>query len=115
MSNADGFDEDAALNMDPFEGDFGDGEQLISNAIVDAPTCNFCAGTIKAGTRCRCQIETTSDVECANGASDLTVEIHYFCAACCKAMAKEDDGEAVERRIEIGRRKRATCVVKGFV
>ena len=77
------FDEGAALSMNPFEGDFGDGEQLISNTIIDVPVCNICAGALKPGTRCRCQIETTSDVECADVASDLAVEIHYFCEACC--------------------------------
>ncbi|WP_431861312.1 hypothetical protein [Azospirillum sp.] len=120
-------ERDAALEFDPFEGDYGDGETRIINEIVDAPDpvrCNICAGPIKPGTKVRRIVETTADLEDmpAYGRDVLTAEDlaayergrseHLICEACCAAARKDDaddsgEGERLERRYTVGFNRRA--------
>lgn len=86
------------LAVNPFEGDFGDGERLLSDRIVTARcdnTCCDCGGVAKSGTNHRVMTEVY----------DGKVRTARWCEECCAAMALswEDDGAAWEGRINLHR------------
>lgn len=92
--------EQDCLSVDPFAGDFGDGEILFSDRIVTAAKrhdacCNICGGSIEKGERHRARREAW------NGSCVTT----RFCASCCAAMAisRHDDGRAWEARVNLHR------------
>ena len=99
------FDESDCLDLNPFEGDFGDGrDRTLSDRIVTArklhsSCCHDCGGDVLKGERHR------SRVDIADG------EFFTFrwCSECCAAMAKSwvDNGVAMEARAELGRMRRA--------
>ncbi len=97
------WNEQDCLDADPFAGDFGDGEVLLSDKIVTAGkrhanVCNICGGSIEQGERHRARVEVW------NGRCVTT----RFCPQCCAAMAIsfEDDGRAWEARVNLHREAR---------
>lgn len=98
------FDEDDCLSLNPFEGDFGTGDdRCLKDRFVTAgkehkSICHDCAGDIHKGERHR------SRVDIADG------EFFTFrwCRECCAAQALswEDDGRLMEARCELGRQRR---------
>lgn len=92
------FDERECLAVNPFEGDFGDGEVCLENKIVTARKarpCHLCGETIEPGTMIRVMAE----------AWDGKIHRYAWCNKCCVAMAKswEDDGEELQARSDLGR------------
>ncbi|PWC89801.1 hypothetical protein TSH100_03960 [Azospirillum sp. TSH100] len=118
--------EDAALGFDPFDGDYGDGETRIIDAIVEAPEpvrCHICAGPIKPGTKVRRIVETSADLEdipefgsdCVTKADLATYERsrseYLICEPCCDAARKDNadesgEGDRLDRRYALGERRR---------
>lgn len=92
------FNEQACLDANPFEGDFGSpGDRTLRKGMVtagkDHPECSCCLGPIKKGERCRVQIEFF----------DRMLQDYRWCAKCCRAMAKswDDEGRSWTRREEL--------------
>lgn len=83
------------LGFDMFEGDFGDPEgRTFSNKIVKAAKdheCHHCGEDINLGQPHRAQRELF----------DGSVQTFRTCFFCCKAWIKDDDGEAISRRMEL--------------
>lgn len=94
------FDENACLDTDPFDGDFGDpGDRVLQDKIVTTrkpKACGCCRQTTKVGER------TRSIVAIFDG----QLMRYRFCSECCYAMARlwddDDDGELWEQRTRIG-------------
>jgi len=91
---------DECLKIDPYSGDYGDGEVLFSDKIVTARKdhigkCFCCCGNILKQQKHRAMREAY------NGTAVTT----RFCYDCCIAMAKsiDDNGEAWEQRIRLNR------------
>lgn len=87
------FDEKECMACNPFEGDFGDGEIVLTDKIVTARkggTCHLCRQEIKPGERIRTRKE----------AYDGKIDNFRWCSECCSAMAASwtDDGKAWEAR-----------------
>lgn len=90
------FSESECLAYNPFEGDFGDGEVILSDKIVTARkggVCHLCGQQIKAGTRVRSRKE----------ACDGRIDHFRWCTECCASMAAscEDNGRALGARAEL--------------
>ncbi|MBP2233113.1 hypothetical protein J2847_006448 [Azospirillum agricola] len=118
--------QDDALSFDPFDGDFGDRETRVVDAIVDAPApirCHVCAGPIHAGTKVRRIVETRADLEGMPAedagvvtAADMaeyerTRTEFLICSTCCDAARNDavderGDGRRLERRYGVGERRR---------
>jgi hypothetical protein len=84
------------LAHDPFAGDFGDGERVLRDKIVEARKfyhkgCDYCGDGIVKYEEHRVLVE----------ASDGTIKTFRFCQECCIAMAFAawDDGEDLESRL----------------
>jgi hypothetical protein len=81
------FDEQAALAVNPFEGDFGaPGDTILKNRVVTARkagACQDCDGGITPGTR----------VRVLAAVFDGQLMSYRWCALCCAAMAalRDDD------------------------
>ncbi|QCN99461.1 hypothetical protein D3093_30010 (plasmid) [Azospirillum argentinense] len=106
------FNEDDALMLDPFEGDFGDGETRIVNEIVTAPEpprCHSCGGRITPGTRMRRIVEQIGDEAEGDEPEDIKRTEYLFCQHCCGAMAKDvkDGGDRLGSRTARMLRQRA--------
>jgi hypothetical protein len=90
------------LTFDPFQGDYpgaGDGDRLLSDKMVTcrkARPCHTCAELTVTGSRIRARVEVY----------DGEMMSFAWCAECCATMAKDDDGEAYEKRIELGAENR---------
>lgn len=91
---------DDALNVNPFEGDFGDGEILLGDSIVKAKKnhmskCHCCGGDIMKNDRHRARREVY----------DKKAVTTRWCALCCIAMAisSEDCGLYWETRVNLHR------------
>ena len=85
------FDEQACLNCDPYEGDFGCDEKVLRDRIGTARKagpCQMCGQPIEPKTRIRIRTETV----------DGEIENRRWCHECCAAMASRDD-TAIESRI----------------
>jgi len=95
------FDEGDCLILDPFEGDFGEpSDRVLNDKIVTARkpgTCHLCGGKVAVGSRARAMSVVFYG----------KMEYFRWCGLCCHAMAKswEDDGVALERRVEVGRKR----------
>lgn len=118
--------QDPALGFDPFDGDYGDGETRIIDAIVEAPEpvrCHVCAGPIKPGTKVRRIVETRADLEdMPELGSDSITEAdlvtyergrseYLICETCCDAARKDEadesgEGDRLDRRYSVGARRR---------
>ena len=75
--------EARCLSDDPFAGDFGSGEIVLSNKMVTnrkGGTCHTCAGPCQPGTRNRVMVER----------GDEGLETFRWCVQCCFAMAVYD-------------------------
>lgn len=95
MSN---FDERECLAVNPFEGDFGDGEVRLEDKIVTARKvrqCNLCGEDVEPGTKTRVRAE-------AYGGK---IYRYAWCNKCCVAMAIrwEDGGAELQARSALGR------------
>jgi hypothetical protein len=96
------FDYARCLQTSVFDGDFGEpGDRTFRDQIVIARyrhTCQDCDGCIRPGE------EQRTVVMLFQG----RVHTYRFCVLCCKAMTKDDAGEAWSRRCGIGcaRRRR---------
>lgn len=94
------FDEEACLDTNPFEGDFGEpGDRVLQDKIVTTrkpAVCGCCRGTTEIG-------ERTRSIKAIFGGQLMS---YRFCSECCHAMARswdeDDDGEAWEARIQLG-------------
>lgn len=92
------FDESACLDVNPFEGDFGEpSDRVLQDKIVTTrkpAMCGCCRGVTEVGERTR-SIKAIFDGQMMS---------YRFCSECCHAMARmwDDDGEAWEARILIG-------------
>lgn len=93
------FDASACLQVNPFEGDFGEpGDRVLKDKIVTARkggACGICLQDIVPGERIRVLAAIFS------GAL-----MHYrWCSSCCAAMASSwtDNGAAWEARAALGR------------
>lgn len=82
--------ESAALEFDPFEGDFGDqSDRVLSNKFVNVRkpgACSHCGFEIIKGERARSM----------SAKFDGQLMAYRWCALCCAAMAKcaaDDDDE----------------------
>lgn len=88
--------EQQVLTHDPFAGDFGGpGDRCLKDKMVTARKsgpCHNCNQVIQTGDRVR----SRSDI------ADGELMSFRWCRLCCEAMAADDDGAEVERRIEIG-------------
>lgn len=98
------FNEDDCLSVDPFAGNFGDGEIVLSDKIVRAAKthpvcCNICGGDVQKGARHRALVEAYAG----------KVMTFRFCPECCLAMAtaNDDDGRAWEARVGLYRGDRS--------
>lgn len=93
--------EPLCLADDPFAGDFGDGEVLLSDKMVTnrkGGTCQTCAGECAPGTRNRVIRE----------AYDGRVHSTRFCQQCCFAMAVYDIRPSIaDARFALGESRRA--------
>lgn len=80
-------DEQKALDVDPFDGDWGDDSYTqLSNKIVTikkARPCDYCKLSIEVGDRARVM----------TSAYDGTIMRHTFCADCLNLMVKMDGGD----------------------
>ena len=80
------FDHAACLAIDPFEGDFGDGEVTLMDKIAVSRKeneCHGCGETIRKGKEIRLRTDR------AHG----KLETFRWCTKCCRAMARmEKDG-----------------------
>lgn len=92
------------LADDPFAGDFGDGERVLSDKMVTARgvgECHACAEQPLPGTRNRVRVE-------AYGSELLRFR---WCEPCCRLMARshvDDDAfMEMEARIQAGQQRRA--------
>lgn len=90
--------EHQCMLCDPFAGDFGDGERILSDKIVTTAkthegVCNICSGDIVKGTRSRSRVE----------ANYGEVQSYRWCEPCCIAMAvsQEDSGDEWTRRVNL--------------
>jgi hypothetical protein len=87
-------DEKLALEVNPFEGDFGSpGDVTLSKKIVTLRKereCDHCGQMAKKGTRCRTQSEIF----------DGDLHRYTWCTDCTAALATswDDDGDAWEAR-----------------
>lgn len=90
-------DEEAVLQTNPFEGDFGEvGDRTLKDKMVTArkaTVCHDCAQAINPGDRIR------SRTDIASG----EMMSFRWCPLCREAMAKsrEDGGEAWSARVEL--------------
>ena len=104
------FDEKAALDFDPFDGDTDSGsyDNRVVNAIVtmeEDRRCSVCQGKAATGTRARRIVDTTLDsLEDADDLADVerSRQEHFVCSTCCVAALKNDDGAAFARRQDLG-------------
>ena len=93
------YDEQKCLDVNPFEGEFGDpGDKTLSKKIVTLRKpreCNLCGQTAKVETRCRVQVEVFAE----------KLESYTWCEECCSAMAESwtDQGRALERRASLNK------------
>jgi hypothetical protein len=101
-----------SLNVDPFAGDFGDGEVTLSDKIVKAAKfhekkCQICGGDIQKGERHRALVEVW----------EKNVATTRFCAACCiaMAMAQDDAGKEWERRVGLYRHNEPLILTSDFI
>ena len=81
------FDHAACLAVDPFEGDFGDGEVTLKDKIAIARIdneCHTCRGAIRKGQPIRLRTDRTQD----------GLETYRWCVKCCKAMARSEKDNA---------------------
>lgn len=77
------FDHAACLAVDPFEGDFGDGEVTLKDKIGIARKdneCHTCGKKIRKGQPIRIRTDRT----------DSGLETYRWCVTCCKAMARSE-------------------------
>lgn len=104
------FDETAALDFDPFDGDTdNDGfSNRVVNEIVtmeEDRRCTVCQGEAATGTRARHIVDSTlASLDDASDLADVerSRQEHFICAACCKAALKDDDGVAFARLQDLG-------------
>jgi hypothetical protein len=99
-----------AINFDPFEGDFGDGNDCtLKDKIVTARkehTCYICNGTVKVGELARNMVQVFEG----------QIGSWYFCQECCIAMTKifeynndidsEEDQDELDKRYTLGHNRR---------
>lgn len=83
----DNWEKDCLL-FNPFEGDYSDGERILSDKIVSAgkvhfPGCHMCGNGIAKGEAHRCRAEANYD----------KVVSYRFCQLCCIAMAAAANGD----------------------
>lgn len=92
--------EPDCLADDPFAGDFGDGEAVLSDKMATnrkGGTCHMCAGQCVPGTRTRVMTERTSE--------GLTS--YRWCQCCSFAMAVYDRRPSIgDARIALGDTRR---------
>jgi hypothetical protein len=93
------------LADDPFAGDFGDGERILSDKMVTSRgvgECHDCAETPLPGTRNRVRVE-------AYGSEILRFR---WCETCCRLMARAHVDEAAANELEarIGKALRARAL-----
>ncbi len=93
--------EKCVLSVDPFEGDFGDGEVKLSDKMVTSgklhpACCNICGGPIAKGERHRARVEACRG----------QLMTFRWCLMCCVAMASADmdQGKMWEARVNLHRR-----------
>jgi len=92
------FNEYDCLSVNPFEGDFGDGEVKLEDKIVTARKarqCNLCGGAVEPGTKIRVRAEVVYG----------SIQRYAWCNKCCVAMAKsaQGDDEEIHERSDMGR------------
>jgi len=83
--------ESLCLADDPFAGDFGDGEVVLSDKMVTnrkGGTCATCHGVCEPGTRNRVRVERYDGV----------LERFRWCQTCCFAMAVYDIRSSIADR-----------------
>nr|WP_175428856.1 hypothetical protein [Azospirillum argentinense] len=105
------FNEDDALMLDPFEGDFGDGETRIVNEIVTArsrPAATAAAAGSLPAHGCAAS-SNRSETRPKGRAEDIKRTEYLFCQHCCGAMAKDvkDGGDRLGSRTARMLRQRA--------
>ena len=104
------FDEKAALDFDPFDGDTDSGghDTRVVNEIVtmeEDRCCTVCQGKATTGTRARHIVDSSLDsLEDADDLADVerSRQEHFICGTCCVAALKDDDGAAFARRQDLG-------------
>lgn len=91
------------LADDPFAGDFGSGEEALSDKMVTnrkGGTCHTCAGPCEPGTRNRVLTER----------GDEGHETFRWCQPCCFAMAVYDRRPSIgDARHALGEERRAAA------
>lgn len=91
-----------ALLINPFDGDYGDGEEIVIDEITiapPAPHCHACGAKIKPGATIRRRVERIGRIEEAD--NNIEIKEFMWCETCVKAMCHENP-DKFERRIELG-------------
>ena len=73
------------LSLDPFEGDFGDGETLVHKKIVSAPKCNECRKPLIKG---KC-VQMVEGIWNDDESRYVDVAVHHFHTKCWLKIQKE--------------------------
>lgn len=97
--------ERLCLADDPFAGDFGAGEIILSDKMVTnrkGGTCHTCAGPCEPGTRSRVLTERGED----------GLETFRWCQSCCFAMAVYDIRPSIAERLIAAGEIRRTAPTK---
>lgn len=85
------FDEDAAVNFDPFGPDETDVSPLSDKIVTagkDHAHCMMCDGPIPKGSRHRARTERNNE--------ERKIMTFRWCGICCRAMAQADDWDRWE-------------------
>lgn len=95
--------DSVVLATNPFDGDFGDGEQTLKNDLVSARkehSCFWCHSKIIKGERHRVQVDKDHG----------EIVTFRWCSKCCEAMYKDANGDGAthcEKRIKMGETENA--------